>query len=309
MKDKKGLFRLHDESPVYQLLASIVVIIVVGLSLMLVLVLAGTLIFHADMNSLDKTASTFSGQDIAFLRYLLIVQDISLLIIPSFILLTLLKPDKNKPLAELRMPQWKDAGLVMILAFCMFPVTDLTGQINSAMHLPDWLSGVQQWMVEKEDKADNLISGLMIKNTFSDMMVNVLTIALIPAIAEELIFRGVFQKIFTGLFRSGHIAVWVTAFIFSAIHFQFFGFVPRFILGLVFGYLLLWSGNLWLPIIAHFVNNAFPVMLSFFSGSQILSTPPEMPMWKQALYLPLPILIIVAIFYYLRNKNIPRQSV
>jgi CAAX protease family protein len=306
MKDKKGLFRLHDETPVYQFFASIVIIIGIGLSLMLLLVLAGSAVFHSDLNSLNKTASSFSNKDILFLRYILIIQDLALLIIPSLILLTLLKPAGSRTLTELKMPIWKDAGLVIILTFCMFPVTDFTGQINSALHLPDWLSGVQQWMVSKEDTADNLIAGLMVKSTLSDMLLNILTIALIPAIAEELLFRGVFQKIFTGLFRSGHVAIWVTAVIFSAIHFQFFGFLPRLILGLVFGYLFFWSGNLWLPVISHFINNAFPVALSFFQGTQLANSSPEMPLWKQAIYLPLPVIIIVAVLVYIRNKNIPR---
>ena len=111
-----------------------------------------------------------------------------------------------------------------------------------------------------------------------------------------------FQKILARLFRSGHLAIWVTAFIFSAIHFQFFGFIPRFILGLVFGYLFFWSGTLWLPVISHFINNAFPVILTYMQGGQKISVPVETPLWKQAIYLPLPVVIILVILFYFRNK-------
>ena len=156
------------------------------------------------------------------------------------------------------------------------------------MHLPGWLSGVEQWMIDKEDQADNLIDTLVSSNTFGTMMINLFIIALIPAIGEELIFRGVFQKIFVKLFKSGHLAIWVTAFIFSAIHFQFFGFIPRFILGLVFGYLFFWSGTLWLPVISHFINNAFPVILTYMQGGHKISVPVDTSLWKQAIYLPLP---------------------
>jgi membrane protease YdiL (CAAX protease family) len=174
------------------------------------------------------------------------------------------------------------------------------------MHFPGWLSGMENWMIDKEEKADNLIEMLVESNTFRVMMLNLITIALLPAIAEELIFRGVFQKIFSNIFKSGHVGIWFTAFLFSTIHFQFFGFIPRFILGLVFGYLFFWSGTLWLPVISHFVNNAFPVILAYIQGMEKINAPIETPLWKQALYLPLPIVIIMVILFYFRNKNISR---
>lgn len=303
MKDKPDFFKLYGKSPLYQLLMSIVIIGGVGLSLMILLVLAGLQIFGSDLAVLDKAAASLSTRDFAFLRYLLIIQDLSLLFIPSIIILTLMKPDDNAGLRELKLPQWKEAGLVIILTLCIFPVTNFTGQINSAMHLPGWLSGVEQWMIDKEDQADNLIDTLVSSNTFLTMLTNLLIIALIPAVAEELIFRGVFQKILVSLFRSGHLAIWVTAFIFSAIHFQFYGFIPRFILGLVFGYLFFWSGTLWLPVLSHFINNAFPVILTYMQGGQKISVPVETPLWKQAIFLPLPVVIILVILFYFKNKG------
>lgn len=304
MTDKHNFFKLYGKSPLYQLLMSIMITGGVGLSLMILLVLAGLQVFGSDLTVLDKAAASLSTRDFAFLRYLLIIQDLSLLFIPSIIILSLLKPDDNDGLTELKLPQWKEAGQVIILTFCLFPVTNFTGQINSAMHLPGWLSGVEQWMIDKEDQADNLIDTLVSSNTLRTMLTNLLIIALIPAVAEELIFRGVFQKILTGLFRSGHLAIWVTAFIFSAIHFQFFGFIPRFILGLVFGYLFFWSGTLWLPVLSHFINNAFPVILTYMQGGQKISVPVETPLLKQAIYLPLPVIIILVILFYFRNKNL-----
>jgi hypothetical protein len=135
------------------------------------------------------------------------------------------------------------------------------------------------------------------------MTLNLVIIALTPAIAEELIFRGVFQRIFYNLFRSGHMAIWFTAFLFSTLHFQFFGFIPRFILGLVFGYLYFWSGTLWLPVISHFVNNAFPVVLAYTVGMDKLNAQIDIPLWKQAILLPLPVILSLVILNYFRNKS------
>jgi membrane protease YdiL (CAAX protease family) len=218
-----------------------------------------------------------------------------------------MKPESSEKMTGFRIPQIKEAGLVIILAFCIFPVTSFTGQINSSMHLPLSLSGVESWMVKQEDKADNLIDLLIVANTLPGMLLNLLMIALIPAVGEEMIFRGVFQKILSNLFKSGHIAIWCTSILFSAIHLQFFGFIPRLILGLVFGYLFFWSGTLWLPVISHFVNNAFPVLLSYVQGSDYMKSLPDIKLWQQAIFLPLPVILGSAILLYFR-KNYKNQS-
>ena len=303
MGDKQSRFRLYRESPLYQLFVSLLIIIFIGSALYTILILPGKLIFGADLSILEKPVTALSDSDFGFLRYLFIIQDISLLIIPSIIILVLMKSDPSARLSEFKFPLLREVGLIVILAFCIFPITSFTGQINSAMHLPDWLSGVEHWMIEKEDKNNSLIDLLITSNTFWVLLLNLLLIGLMPAIAEEMIFRGVFQKIFSKLFRSGHLAIWFIAFIFSAVHFQFFGFVPRFILGLVFGYLFYWSGTLWLSIISHFVNNAFPVIMAYIQGIEKLNAPIDVPLWKQAIGLPLPIIIGFVILFYFRNKS------
>ncbi len=158
-------------------------------------------------------------------------------------------------------------------------------------------------MIEKEESATELIDILITSENFLAMIFNLFMIAVIPAIGEELIFRGVLQKILSDLFKSGHLAVWSTALLFSAIHFQFFGFIPRFILGLVFGYLFLWGGTLWLPVISHFINNSIPVIGAYILGWEKMNTPSDISLWKQVIYLPVPIVISIAILIYFRNKS------
>ena len=192
----------------------------------------------------------------------------------------LLMKRPGSKLTELKIPDIKEIGLVILLTICIFPVSSFTGQINSAIHLPSWLSGVERWMIEKEQSADNLIDSIVVSDTFRMMSLNLVIIALIPAISEEMIFRGVLQRIFTRLFKSGHFAILFTAIIFSAIHFQFLGFIPRFILGLIFGYLFFWGRTLWLPIVSHFVNNAFPVIMTYVQGLEKTNATPDFPLWK-----------------------------
>ena len=299
----KGPFKLYNESPVYQVIVALLIIFGVGLTLTIIFIAVGILISGADVSIFNKPAAAYSGNDLAFMRYLLIIQNISLFIIPSFLILNLLRTESETRISIFKTPQLKEIGLVIALAICLFPVTSITGEINSAMHLPHWLSGVEKWMVEQEDKADNLIDIFISRTTFPGMILNLIMIAILPAIGEELIFRGVFQKIFIKLFKSGHIAIWFTAILFSTLHFQFFGFVPRLILGVVFGYLFFWSGNLWLPIMSHFVNNAFPVIITYFQDAHKLNVSTGIALWKQALGLPVPVTVCLIILFYFRNKS------
>jgi len=302
MNDKPRLFNLSDQKPLYQLFVALVIILFLGSALTLLFIMPGLLIFNSDLSVLSKQSELLSLNDLNFIRYLLVVQDIALLLVPSYIVLILMKRDKGYALAELKIPDFKDISLVIVLMLCVFPATAFTGEINSMMDFPAGLSGVEDWMTEKEQQADTLIKSLITADTFGIMLLNLFSLALMPAIAEEFLFRGVFQRIFARLFRSRHLAIWITAFIFSAIHFQFFGFLPRFILGLIFGYLYLWSGTLWLPVTAHFVNNAFPVIFSYLQGVESLSIPVGIPLWKQALALPVPVVIGIVILLHFRRS-------
>ena len=96
--------------------------------------------------------------------------------------------------------------------------------------------------------------------------------AILPAVGEELLFRGLLQQKLFSCFKNIHISIWITAFLFSALHLQFFGFFPRFLLGALLGYMFYWSGSLWLPIIAHFTNNALALLMSFFISKNMIST-------------------------------------
>jgi len=302
MSDNFRNLRLFEYSPLLQILVSLVIILGVGFVLLVILLIPGFLLFGADISLIATPSSAFGSNELTFLRYMVIVQDIAIFIVPAVIILYLMKTENNAAIPDLKTPHLKEILLVIMLAFFLFPITNFTGQLNSEMHLPDWMSGLEEWMIEKEDKADRLIDLLISSNTFWVMLLNIVMIAVLPAIGEELIFRGVFQKIFYKLFRSGHSAVWFTAIIFSAVHFQFLGFIPRFILGLVFGYLYLWSGTLWLPIIAHFINNAVPVAGTYFHVFDNVSYLYNLPWWKELAELSIPIFVCLVILGYFRHK-------
>ncbi len=308
MSDNFRNLRLYEYSPLIQLIVSLVIIIGFGFLLMIILLIPGFFLFNTDISVLTEPSSSGSNGDLFFLRYMVIIQDLAIFIIPSLIILLLLKPAGQKGIPDLSVPQGTDIVLVIILALFILPVTEFTGMLNSGIHLPQWLSGVEQWMIRKEDQADGLIDKLIVSDSLGMMWFNILMIAVLPAIGEELVFRGVIQKILSRTFRSEHVAVWITAIVFSAIHLQFLGFIPRLILGLLFGYLFLWGGTLWLPILAHFINNAIPVIGTHVQAFDKIAASPELPLWKPAINLVLPLVVCIIILLYFRNKYKRRIS-
>lgn len=295
-------FNLANESALYQLFVSICIIMGVGFALSTVLTVAGILLSGGNLSMVMNPDGIFKDNNISFVRYMLVVQDVSLLIVPALLVFSLMRSENGKSLEIFGKPDLQEVVMVLFLTVCIIPLSNFTGQLNSQMQFPDWMSGIEKWITEKEQNADDILSSLITAGTFPLLLLNLVIIALLPAIAEEMIFRGIFQKIFIKLFRSGHSGVFVTAVIFSAIHLQFYGFLPRLILGLIFGYLFYWGGKLWLPVISHFVNNAIPLVLVYLHGTDSTDLMSGLPLWKQAIILPVPVTLIVMILIYMRNR-------
>jgi uncharacterized protein len=293
----------YVKSPISQLFASLMVVLITGILLFAIFLLLGKLIFNTDLGVLENLSPETGWKEVAFIKYTLVVQDISFFIIPAVIILTKLNPGYQVGIMNLKTLRINDVILVIILSLCAFPVTSFAGQINSGMEFPDWLSNIEQWMKNKEEYADHLLDLIMTPETFMGMWLNLLIIAALPAVGEELIFRGVLQKILHNLLRSGHFSVWITSFLFSAIHFQFYGFLPRFILGMIFGYLFLWTRNLWFPVIAHFINNALPTVGAYLKGWEKINESTYVSPGGQILGMIVSLTIGVIILTYFRMRS------
>jgi membrane protease YdiL (CAAX protease family) len=135
---------------------------------------------------------------------------------------------------------------------------------NSNFDFPDFANGFETWAREREDAATVFTEFLTNFDSPLQLIIAMIVIAVLPAIGEEVVFRGMIQnELFRGT-RNVHLSIWISAILFSAMHFQFFGFVPRVLLGALFGYLYYWSGSLMMAIVAHFVNNGISVMAMYF---------------------------------------------
>jgi uncharacterized protein len=254
----------REMKPFPQLMFSAFVILVSFLAFM-VLSLIISIPFFGISSIFDVLeAGDISNPDsIVILKFLQTMQAIGLFIIPPLILgylfygNTLVYLYLNKPISG------STFLLVVLLMFALIPFINYLGEWNSNMNLPEWMSGIEGWMRKTEEDATRLTEAFLDVKTLPGLAFNVFMVALLPAIGEELLFRGLIQKIFTRMTHSSHWGVWISAILFSAMHLQFYGFVPRVLLGALFGYLLVWSGSMWLPVLGHFLNNAIAVIVMF----------------------------------------------
>lgn len=202
------------------------------------------------------------------LKISLLIQQIFVFALPAIIAAKLAFGNVKQ---SLLLDTIKSKGVLWAILFIIIaiPAIDTLAQLNTKIHLPNFLSDIETWMRETEAQTNAITERLLSVTTIKGLITNILIIALAAAISEELLFRGFLQRIFEEKFNH-HVAIWTTAFIFSAIHFQFLGFIPRMLLGASFGYMAVWSRSLWAPIIAHFLNNAIGVVATYLNNNQIV---------------------------------------
>jgi membrane protease YdiL (CAAX protease family) len=145
---------------------------------------------------------------------------------------------------------WTILSMIFVL-----PFLNMITNLNQQMVLPDFLKGVEEYMKMMEENQSKSIESMLRAENIQAIIFNILIVAVFAAVGEEFLFRGTLQRIFSQMIRNKHIIIWSVAFIFSSIHFQFYGFIPRLLLGAYFGYLLDFTKNLWIPVLAHFTNN------------------------------------------------------
>lgn len=177
---------------------------------------------------------------------------------------------KSKTLSSLKLNRFPHPNNVLysiMIVLVSFPFIMLVMWLNQQLPMSDA-------MLELEAKAAKMTENLLLMTGQGELIVTLIAVAVTPAIGEELMFRGILQPIFTKLFRNEHLAVWITAILFSAIHFQMQGFIPRMLLGAFFGYFYLYTQNLWVPILTHFVFNGSQVVAKYTTDIAIES--PEM---------------------------------
>ena len=262
----------HFPAPL-KILVLLLVILVSGLFALIFGMAAGYLFFGRDiMEYLNGSITLTDPVMLPLLKYLQIINTLGLFLFPPLIFAWLAD---HRPQAYLTL-DIKPAivttisGAAAILV--ILPFVHWTASINEMLQLPEWLSGLERWMKESEAEAAEITELFLGTGRVSGLSVNLLMIALLPALGEEFLFRGVLLRLFREWTGKMHLAVIISALLFSALHLQFYGFLPRFILGLVLGYLFVWSGTVWVPVVVHFVNNGVAVVAAWLYSRGSIGT-------------------------------------
>jgi membrane protease YdiL (CAAX protease family) len=237
---------------------------------------------------------------VLFLRVMLVVQFLGLFVVPVLVFAYLSDPQPRRYLGLRRAPLlFFVAGiLVMVVAI---PLVEYLGFLNQQIHFP---SGIEGWMKSTEKEAQQQIAMLLQTKSLSTLLLNVVMVAGFAGVSEELFFRGVLQRLFIWGFKNVWLGIILAAFLFSALHLQFYGFFPRFVLGIILGAIYWYSGSLWPAILAHFCYDGLLIVMAYFNPSMITE--------EQSSFIPSNYMLVTALasaaataalVWYMRRKS------
>lgn len=198
------------------------------------------------------------------------LQNIIVFAFPAFALAVFVS---RKPIHYLCLncvPRAKSLLFLTVAIVVAMPAMNYIIDWNESIRLPESMSDIEQMLRQYEDMAKTTTDNLTKGKSFGGILVLILTVGCLTGFGEEVFFRGMFTRLIIDKPCNKHIAIWIGAFLFSLMHFQFYGFVPRMLLGGFFGYLMVWSGSLWLPIIAHAINNSLAIVSIYLCEQNIL---------------------------------------
>lgn len=252
----------------------LILLVLVSLMFMMVLGLAIAIpIWGFDIFAqLNQMQLLQTDEMLAFSKYFQIVSHLGLFVVPCILFAFFVNRHVWSYLALLKNVKASHFVYALLVIVAILPFINWMAEWNAGLTLPEWLHGVEQWMKDSETNAKFITERFLSVDTIGGFLLNVFMIALLPAIGEEFLFRGILQRLFSEWFKNMHVAVLLSAFIFSAFHLQFYGFIPRMFLGILFGYMFIWSGSLWIPIFAHFINNVSITIAYYLFHKGIIET-------------------------------------
>ncbi len=223
------------------------------------------------LNNLSAYTDTSVLENIPLLKYFQVISHLGLFIFPVLIFAYLVSKNIPTYLKLRKAPALIVLIVSGVIMFVALPVTNWMVELNEALNLPESLSWLETWMKVKEVQALEITEAFLNTTSISGLTINLIMMAVIPALGEEFLFRGVLVRLFKEWFNNVHIAIISSAMLFSTLHMQFFGFFPRMVLGILFGYLFIWTKSLWVPIFAHFLNNAAAVIVAFLASKDLIN--------------------------------------
>jgi membrane protease YdiL (CAAX protease family) len=207
-------------------------------------------------------------QDLNSLRFMQISSQLFTFVFPPIAYAFLVK---EKPVNALGLKNvkilWFLIGTAMI--FAIMPLNSILAEWNAGLKLPESLSALEQMMKQMQESASAMIEKFVSVDTIGGLMLNLFMIAGLAALGEELLFRSIIQTSLIKICKNAHVGILIASAIFSFIHLEFYGFVPRLILGMLLGYMFYFSGSIWVPMLMHFLNNGTVVLIYFLNNKDI----------------------------------------
>lgn len=204
------------------------------------------------------------------MKFLQAMYSIGLFIVPCFLFLKLAQENSFRFLKMKAVPAITSLFIVFGIILTVQPLVELTGKWNAAFPFPEAF-GIKEWIKQAEEQGEVVTKAFLKADNAGVFLLNVFIMAFLPALGEEIFFRGMIQQYTTKAVKNVYIAIVITAIIFSAFHFQFMGFLPRMLLGIILGCIFVWSGNIWLAVFAHFLNNGAAVTLNYLNQRNVIS--------------------------------------
>ena len=266
-----------------------------------------------DVNQFQKSVMDFMVHPqnyIGGLRAMMAFQWFSALftfVASSWVYLRLIEKRDLNSLSTGPSPDFRLFLWTIITLLVGMPLMEFIIQWNESIVFPAGLQETEKWMRASETQLAELTKFLLDFRSPMDFAIGLAVIAGLAALGEELFFRGVLQSLFERYTGNHHVAIWVSAGIFSFIHFQFFGFFPRLFLGAFFGYLYVWNRNIWIPIVAHLFNNGWTLTMQYMYQQKQIAVDPEKlgeitPWWSVVISLVLVVFYIRRLYTYRLEK-------
>lgn len=246
-----------------------------------------------------------SSYSLSFMRISQVVSVVCWLLVSAFLFLALFKEAPRSYLKTDTKVSWLYIPLVILLVVAVQPLVELSGYLNEQISFPQPL---ENYFQHQKEISEAFLNRFVADTSIIGIILNIFVIAVTAAVVEEIFFRGCMQQIFVKIVKNKHVGVWITAIIFSAIHMEFYAFIPRVLLGAMLGYIYLWSGSLWMPMLAHFLNNLGAlIMYGTPEYEELISYNPE----SNVIYIVASIVLTVVIGYLfvrLNKRKIPENK-
>lgn len=247
------------------------------------LVLVGLMLLGFALSAIVLAAMTLSGadaQDLNTTTWTTAVSQVLTFAMPALLWVLLYVGDfRNGLQLDFALSKWGKAGVGVLLLILLLPALDWVTEWNKGWHLPESMAVLEQQLRDANEASEQLVKQILARPGTGAFVVNLFVVALLPAVCEELFFRCGIQQLLQKCFKNNaHVAIMLTAVIFSLAHGEFFAFVPRFVMGMLLGYLFYLSKSVLVNMLVHFCNNAVIVVLYFLYNNGTIGIDPSEPL-------------------------------